>query len=536
MPALSQSTIGTVIRNAVHANLATLTEFAIRCSDHCGTYAPSRLWKVSRVPDGSLSLVHAEDGPRFDLCLGMGGEIANSFTALYEVAYFFECAFLAAVATCYVKRIAGRINALDCSIAKSWTAAVLRDVSAGDWEYFLRKPAAAVISSLDADIIPVRYGKHQLWGIPTELEKVRCNNIATSSLGGPPSVHSLDGVYWTNEDKMIAEKAIRSSPSLNHAKALQLYQSIEPIAAELGIDLGSYPLLFNYVPKPELLSLGQQHEFMRILDEVHSVDERLKLRAITGRTDPWMLSFSCPQCGQASKRVIQTKLRPDGRTIEIRCKAKQHFYQNERGDTFVQSGCGAKTVRMLDHGTDAVYRFIVENDITLYYPIKQLLAVLRSSHDTPVALPATDVGLVTASGGFRLDSSRPRGFGDHLEMLTSCMAVQYAYLQGLFCPASSSRAHEQRELVRYPMMLLAYSGRSPLSDPDVHAAADGRPVNDTSALKSVKAGRPVIELFADSLHMVILNLETLLTLRTIATNSWGEVERQLSKMQALKRN
>jgi len=406
---------------------------------------------------------------------------------------------------------------------------MLLDCDEVTWERYLREPKAAVISSLDADIIPVRYGKHQLWGVPTELERVRCQNIQSTELSGPPLRHELDDIYWIDEDKEIASASLASATTLNHAKAIQYFLGLEPFARDLGINLLEYPLLFNFVPRPELLRLGPKSHFFDALDEIHSGSERLKLRAITGRTDPWALSISCPACGQASKRVIQTTLRPDGRTIEIRCKPKDHFYQNEFGSQFVQRGCGARTVKVLDRGPEAVYHFVVENDITLYYPVKQILAILRSSNDTPTALPATDIGVMLIGSQYRRDPSTPRGFGDHLDMLTSCIAVERAFLEGLICPMSSARARSDDALVSGTMMLLAYEGRSALTDSSVRVATCGRPVTDTSARKARRKGGDTLTMFRAAIDMSHFDLGTLLGLRTIKQRTWEDIAHRLRR-------
>lgn len=523
---ISRVRLGSIIRQAVQSNIEALIDFAERCLNHRGHYLADRLWQVQRTSNGTVALGLGLSGPSLGLCLGMGGEIVNSFVTLYELAYFFECAFLAAVATCVHE-------SHSVQPSDGWDKRCLRKVllepDEETWEFYLSQPKAAIISSLDADIIPVRYGKHQLWGVPPELERARCQNISTSELMGPPSIHPLDDIYWIDEDKEIAARALASAETMNHAKAVQYFLGLEPFARDLGIDLYKYPLLFNFVPKSELLSLGPSNLFFDSLDEIHSVYERLKLRAITGRTDPWALSFSCPKCGQASKRVIQTMLRPDGRTIQIRCNPKNHIYQNEFGNQFIQRGCGARTTKALDRGAKAVYDFVAANDITLYYPVKQILAILRTSHDTPVALPATDIGVIAVGGMYERDPSTPRGFGDHLDMLTSCMAVQKAYLEGLICPVSSGRARSEGALVANTTMLLAYQGRSALIDPSVRVHTDGRPVTDTSARKSRRTGADTLGMFRAAINMTHFDLDTLLRLRTIKQRTWADIVERLER-------
>lgn len=521
----SSANVGRQVRNALQHNINTLVDFAEECATHRGHYFPERLWRVQRHADGHNSLCAATDTPRYELCLGMGGEIVNSFVTLYELAYFFECVFLAAIATCI--REYSAIDRESISSRRAQLRSMLLDCDEATWERYLREPKAAVISSLDADIIPVRYGKHQLWGVPTDLERVRCQNIQSAELSGPPLGHELDDIYWIDEDKEIASASLASATTLNHAKAIQYFLGLEPFARDLGINLSEYPLLFNFVPRPELLSLGPKSHFFDALDEIHSETERLKLRAITGRTDPWALSISCPACGQASKRVIRTTLRPDGRTIEIRCKSKDHVYQNEFGSQFVQRGCGARTVRVLDRGPKAVYEFVVANDITLYYPVKQILSILRSSNDTPTALPATDIGVMLVDGQYMRDPTTPRGFGDHLDMLTSCVAVERAFLEGLLCPTSSARAQSDDALVSGSMMLLAYEGRSALTDSSVRVASCGRAVADTSARKARRTGSDTLTMFRAAIDMSHFDLDTLLSLRTIKQRTWEDIVRRL---------
>src|ERR1035437_1422683 len=501
----SSVSVGRLVREAVQSNIEPLIAFTEECATHRGHYFPERLWRVQRDNRGGEKLCPATDTKRYELCLGMGGEIVNSFVTLYELAYFFECAFLAAVATCFRENYV--VENESSSTRRVRLRSMLLDCDDSTWERYLRTPKAAVISSLDADIIPERYGKHQLWGVPTDLERVRCQNILTSQLSGPPLSHELDNIYWINEDKEIAAASLASTATLNHAKAIQYFLGLEPFARDLGIDLRNYPLLFNFVPKSELVGLGPKHHFFEALDEIHSVSERLKLRAIRGRTDPWALSFSCPACGQASKRVIQTALRPDGRTIRIRCKPKDHIYQNEFGSRFVQRGCGAITVKSLDRGPAAIYDFVLENDITLYYPVKQLLAILRSSNDTPTALPATDIGVTCVNSQYQRDPSTPRGFGDHMDMLTTCIAVERAFIDGLICPVSAARARSEDALVSSTMMLLAFQGRSSLTDPSVTVADLGRPVTDTSARKARQAGSDTATMFRAAIDMAHFDLD-----------------------------
>jgi hypothetical protein len=518
--------VGSILKCAVSENLQTYLEFALRCLVHNGTYRFEALWNVQKNAQGGLFASKGSLPSRFNTCIAMGGEIPNSFMCLYELSYFFECAALAAVATtikkanCEAETQSNRIG-----LAKE----ALLDASADDWESALSNPTTAVISTLDADIIPVRYGKHQLWRIPDELLGVRCQKILTKDLDGNFD-RSLAENYWCDDDEEIADTAIAKSCDLSRAKAVQLFLALTPFAKDLNIDLCSYPLYFSYWPKEELVELGEEHSYFEFLSELHRPHQRLKFKRITGRTDPWCISIACPVCGQASKRVIQSKLSPDGKMGEIRCKSKNHIYQNEYGTPFIQRGCGSRTRFELGATPQSIYSFIKNNDITMYYPVKQILRLMRTSNYSPIAWPLTDLGVNKSDGKVVRDVNVPRGFGENLDMLTTGLAIQQAFLDGLLCQDTSDLCRDQRETVEYPVMLLAHLGRGPLFDDQVRVRGTGRSVTDTSSLKAKNRGEATVEMFRKAINFATFDLDTLLGLRTIRLNSWRSVVDAVSQI------
>jgi hypothetical protein len=348
----------------------------------------------------------------------------------------------------------------------------------------------------------------------------RVTSIKSSELNISKLDENLRDTYWIDEDLEIAEKAITSSETLPHAKAIQYYLTIKTALNPFGIDIAKIPFFFNYVPTEEIIELGPENEFLDALIGLHTPKSRLTMRAITGRTDPWVITTKCPRCGQTSKRVLQTKLEPNARIVRVRCKENKKMFRNEMGTEYYLQGCGHIFDFEVPTNPADLFNFFQENDVSLYYPARQLIAIIKSSIDTPICTTTQDVGVLRDNSGKLIRNTvYPKGFGDHIEMLTSAYAMQFFFSEGILAQEASSEIKKRNLLMPKPMMILGFEGQSRFVSESVKVFGSNVYVTDTSILKVIKNGITMEELFMKSIWLHDFELAELLSLRSTQNNS-----------------
>ena len=459
-----------------------------------------------RESGGGIEVAMCSDADKNnDYAIVIGGEVPNSFSPLYEAAYFLEALFLSAFGTLYL----GKYGA-----SRGSGEEVRRNISAITGEEMLeaaKAPSINIISSLDTDIEPYRYVKHQLWRLGESAFKKRCSDVTSAEFGEEPVDESLRGTYWVERDREIAETAMKYAKKLPEAKAIQYYLVIKELLSGLGVDAANVPLYFNFVPKEEVLMLGPDNEFLQSVAALHDPKFRKVLSRITRTSHPWIVSMSCPNCGESSKKVIRATLSADAKNVHLFCSGRAHEFRNELGTKVVARGCGHSWSMAAPTTSMELYELFREKSPTINFAVRYLLAVIKTTVDCPVCWPVTELGIERKGDGYTMMRDSPKGYGDHLNLLTSLLAVQHLFVRGMIASEFAGSLIKRGVVTSREMQILSWAGEAKLSDPDVVCGDDrSLHVTDTSVLKALANGLSCRELFERSINLNALGVEQLL--------------------------
>jgi hypothetical protein len=454
---------------------------------------------------------------RSDYAIGTGGEVVNSYCTLYELGYMFMCLFLAGVGTAVLnsptfRRHRDAESPSDLPSIRTDLALLSEDeIVAG-----MRHPLVGIVASMDTDVVPLRYNKHQLWRLDPRVLGKRVAAIAPGEFGvGPESSPNPD--HWTARDRDLAETAMSAATSLGHAKAIQYYLVLQIVFDRLGIDVRDVPLYFNFVPKEEIVSSGPTSSFLEAIVGLHTPENKNRYRQITGIKSPWMITKACPSCGQGDKRILTSKLMGDGVTVRVHCKPNETSFRNERGERVGMCGCDDRFEFRVPETPQALYEFCVTEDFTLHFAARQLIAILKDTIDTPIGIVLGDMGVLRDRDGCLVrNAAYPQGYGDHLDMMTSALALEHFFITGEIAGETSARLRARGLLMPQPLMVFGYDRPTELVDPDIVVQGeDGTPVHvsDTSALKALERGSTAEELFQLAVHIHCFSLDELLGTR-----------------------
>jgi len=135
----------------VERNVDGLVNFIDRLVNHNGNHKITSLYRVVDQPDGAFSIRRGQASDKFnDFAVSMGGEVVNSFSPLYEVAYFLQCLFLSGLATLFLE--SGRITFLKSVARQDYLMRIrleLLSLNEDELDACIREPQVAIISTLD---------------------------------------------------------------------------------------------------------------------------------------------------------------------------------------------------------------------------------------------------------------------------------------------------------------------------------------------------------------------------------------------------
>jgi hypothetical protein len=509
-------------------NLEGVAQFVARMVTHNGTINIEQLYVVDFNGEKVKVRKGRADDKKSDYSLVTGGEVVNSFLPLYEVGYFFSSLFLAGIGTAVLHK--NWLKKYKHSNSKKVLEVIKADlISLTEDEIFagIRKPVIGIVSCMDTDVIPIRYNKHQLWKIDPKALIKRVAEITSIQYGNHAATY-INTQYWTVQDQQIADIAMSSTTSLQHAKAVQTVLVYQIILKDLGINIKDIPIYFNYVPKEEIVSNGPGNSLLEVLINLHTPEERVKYRKITGIDKAWILTKACPKCGQGDKRILSSKLMGDGVTVKVNCRPHEFIFKNEHGDALVMKGCGYKFSFKVPIKTDDLYNLFKNEDFSIHFAARELLPILRDSIVNPIGFVATDLGVVRSSEGKLVrDPNQVPGYGDNLDMLISALGLQYFFCKGKIANRSAKRLKKLQLIMPNPVMLFAYDKPTQLVDPDVsilNQIGVKTSVSDTSALKARERGETSIEMLKKAVNIHAFSLKELFELRG---KKLGLIERKL---------
>ena len=508
------------IKEIIEKNIEGIVVFTERLLHHDGKVNISYLHRV-KESDDKFSVSSMEEKDKLsDLCILMGGEVPNSFSPLYEMAYFFQAWFLAGIGTFFVKKY-GMLN--DEASKLDIKSQISHDVLTLDeeelWEN-LKKPIVSIICSLDTDIEPYRYVKHQLWRLDEGCFKKRCSEVRKDEFGFSIADESLKNIYWVEEDRQIAETAMANAEEFGHAKAIQYYLTIRKFLEylnidHLNIDLAAIPLYFNFVPREEFMALGPDNEVFQTLIALHDKKFLKFFSKLIRQQYPWIISTSCPKCGESSKRIISSRIKGDGKTVRAKCSPNVKIFRNEAGISVERKGCGHSFEFKVPDDPHELYEFCKNHSFTVNFPVRELVIVIKTTADSPVCWPVTEIGVrKDCKGRLYTVNDLPKGFGDHLALLTSMVTLQYFMIRGLIVPDLVRDFQKSNVLTKKEMLILANVSDTSLEDKMVTSKGNNNIyVKDTSALKALKNGLRVEEFFKLSVDIHPFTPEDLLKLK-----------------------
>jgi hypothetical protein len=504
------------LRSIAQTNIEGLADFIEAMVAHTGAFNVEHLHKVVERNGDVLLLKARREEKQHEYSIAFGGEVPNSFSPLYEAAYFFQSLFLSAVGTLVLK------NAL-LTRYQTYTATdalkrqIRRDIlefSESDLWDGLQQPVIPMVSSLDTDIEPYRYVKHQLWRIDDRAFCKRCSEVTKEDLGQGPLDESLRNLYWTEDDLAIAQRAMAASDDLKHAKALQYYLTLKHLLTLLGIDIQQVPLFFNFVPREELLTLGPDSDILKALHALHE-PESIKIYArIVKRVQPWVFTFACPRCKESSKRVISARLKEKGTVIRMICSQNPKVFRNEYGTTVSRSGCGLTYEMRMPDTPHQLYELLRRNSFSVNFAARSLIEIIKTTFLSPVAMPVTQLGIAkTGDGRLHIPTMLPQGFGDHRELLTSMLATQDCFLTGRIAKQVSRDLQDRGLLTSRETLILGHTFPGKLHDSEllVPGVRDPLYLTDTSVFKALKS-TTVEEIFTRSIDLNAFRLASLMAL------------------------
>jgi hypothetical protein len=510
------------LKKIVEENLDGLVEFVKIMIIHNGNIKPQRLWKVEMEEEKPNIRIGYKDEHFNDYCVLMGGEVSNSFMPLYELGYFFQALFLSAVGSAVLKKgfiskyKSGVIDKIDLD------EIIKKDLLSFDNNILihnLQSPLIAIVSAMDTDVTPIRYNKHHLWRIKPESLNKYGGSLTISDYGNENLIPNILPDYWVDEDVELADYVMSLGLELPKLKAIMNYITLQKVCKKIGIDITNIPLYFLLSPKEELENAGNEFSFLDVLSAVNTPEKKVLYKLLTKQDNPWVISTSCPSCGQASKTIIYTKIGDGTRTIRVSCRKRDFTFSNERGDQITDHGCGLVSYYDIPRGTKKLYEFIKNNQITLHFPTRSVMFVLTDSAVTPICFVAGDLGLERnpKNNKIKRRSDVPIGYGDHLDMLISAVLFQDCILDTDSYDTILGRHLSMRGVyLSHTQTVFCYDKPTELVDDEVFNFDNPKvAVSDTSVFKFINKGNSIPNLFYKSLRLYPFTLESARSLRDI---------------------
>jgi hypothetical protein len=434
--------------NLIRANKSGLAAGIHRLQKHDGGIHYTLLSKVEFLPSGAPKVTPGtlKSTPFSSLSIMIGGEVANSFTPLYEFSYFMQALLLSAAFTAVKESIGNMstVSEIEVALIQLEEAQLLAAISA---------PQVAIVSNLDTDIEPFRYAKEILWGIPREKLGSRCTELIVKGVdyGVPVDFSECSAGYFGLLDLEFSKLAIEFSNNLVEAKQIQFALTLRRCLHFIGLNLENVPLYFHKVPKEELVEAGNDTIFMHSLLEMHSRPNLAIYANLVKRRQPWLIGKACPSCGESSKRIINYRLKNFGRTVRCICSNQASRFYREDGIGFSRTGCGDTFEFDVPQSPKELYEFFTRESFTINFPVRDILGVILETVYQPAIWIVTDIGIGKRENGTFYASPQPTGFGDHREMVTSTVQVHKLFLEGHLACTTSTKARLQQQLVARPV-------------------------------------------------------------------------------------
>lgn len=512
-------------------NLDGVAQFVGRMVIHKGDFHVEQLHVVELKGERPIIRNGCPEDKKSRFTVSTGGEVVNSFSPLYEVGYFFSCLFLAGIGTAILKK--DLISKYKHTNRRELLKVIKTDLAAlKEKEIFegMKNPVIGIISNMDTDVVPLRYNKHQLWRLDPFVLTKRVAEIKPHEYGKQLAT-PVNQDYWTEKDQQIADIAMESSTSIQHAKIVQYYLVLKIFFGELGINIKNVPIFFNFVPKEEILVNGSTNSLLKALIGMHTPETRIKYRIITGNNKPWILTKACPRCGQGDKRILASKLMGDGVTVKVHCKPHAFEFKNEQGEGSLMKGCNYEFSFKVPTTAEGLYDFFRNEDFSIHFAARELLTILKDCVATPLALVVGDLGITRKTKRKLIkDPDKSKGYGDNLEMLTSSLALQHFFIKEKIAGDVAHNLNRHDLNMRKPILLLGYDRPTLLTDPEVTVLGQtGKPlgVSDTSALKALERGLTAKQMFKMAIRIHSFTLNELLGLRG---KSFASIQKRIAQV------
>lgn len=501
-----------LLKSIVTKNIEGATAFVDRLLQHDGEINFQHLYKVVET-DNLLSLIHGNNSNSDNnYSVLIGGEASNSFCPLYEISSLFRGLFLTGVGTAFLNRYSNIIDHQKY-LGRPKIALMLLDLDELALKDGMENPIITMVCDLDTDIEPYRYVKHQLWGLSEESLKKRCADISRDELLNAEIDLSLKDIYWIEEDWEINQKAIYASKSLPEAKAIQFYLTGKIFLDKLGVDISKSRLYFQFVPKEELMLLGADSEVLQVIRSLHNPQSMAILSKLLGSKTPWIFSFSCPNCGESSKRVIRPKFNKTFDVVKLKCSESKREFRNELGTILTRQGCGHKWEVPIPQRSDLLFQMLEQSSFTVNCAVRELIRVIKSSSISPICYVANNIGVCKYGEQVGLISDLPKGFGDHRKLMTSVFSLQHLMITGELSSDITNELKAKKLLKAKEMQLMIRASLDRLYDNELECFdCKDLYVTDTSALKALRKGTTVWEMFQraiDIQEITLLELKAL---------------------------
>lgn len=505
------------LKSLIISNRQGITAYLKRLFNHDGNIQVQYLHQVVES-DNQLRLdyCHSDYKIQNSHSLLIGLEVCNSFSPLYEITSFFRALFLSAIGSVFLKQFESRIGS-EYQLCEQEIDHFLANLDKDKFLTLLHKPDINIICGLDTDIEPYRYVKHHLWRLEEDSLKKRCYDIFSDDLSNPNIDLSLKDIYWIEQDQEIANQAILNGTSLPKIKAVQFYLTLKHILKKIDIDINNVPLFFNLAPKEELMILGDNSDILQIILNLHNEKFKKIYSKILQTRTPWILAFSCPQCSESSKRIINARLDKNCKTVSLICSHNPKSYRNELGTNLIRKGCGYRWKVTIPNTTSSLYELLKNNSFTLSCSVRELMRIINSTSHSIIAYVGYNLGLEKRQKEYEFIPNLPKGYGDHRYLMTSVLAMQKMLVDDLMLPEISKKLKNNQLLKSQEAQLLVCASPNQLRDKTVFCM-DNRELNvtDTSALKIIKQWMSVEEMFIKSIDIYAISLEQLLELRGLS--------------------
>jgi hypothetical protein len=501
-----------LLKSLVSQNIDGVTAFIDRLLQHDGDANYQHLYQVVEQDDAvQLRLGSASDRINHYSVL-IGAEVSNSFTPLYEISSLFRGLFLTGVGTAFLNQY--EAITVDSLPERDQIKEMVYQLEEAALVEGLRHPVISIVCDLDTDIEPYRYVKHQLWGLSEKSLKKRCADISKKDLLEAEIDVSLKDVYWIDEDWEIAQRAIHASSSLSEAKAIQFYLTGKVFLEKLGIDISNIRLFFQFAPKEEIIQLGAESDVLKALLALHNAHSMKLLSKLLRSKTPWIFSFSCPNCGESSKRVINAKFNKKFDTIKLKCSRSTRLFRNEYGTVLAREGCGHKWEVGIPRSVNELFDLLEISSFTVNCAVRELLRVIKTSSLLPICYVANSIGLQKVNRDFIVIPGLPQGYGDHRNLMTSICAMQNFLITGNLHSETTRKLSRKGILRMREMQLLIWTSLDLLYDEEIECVdSPGLYVTDTSALKALRKGYCAVwDMFQSTIDIHEISLTQLMSL------------------------